>query len=56
MNKLCEQCKDKGVSMGSLRFCSMKCRNAWVSGLMINKAANNKKEYGNAYYVKKKQV
>ena len=51
MTKKCENCNSEMTTLN--KFCSVECRNSWVSDLMIKKSKKIKKEFGNAYYSKK---
>ena len=51
MKKQCKQCEEDAVDGKS--FCSSVCRNNFVSSFMLKKSKRDKKEFGNAYYLKK---
>ena len=47
----CKQCNK--IKTSSNDFCSKECRNLWVSEFMIKKSKQDKKKFGNTYYLKK---
>lgn len=51
----CKRCGKK-VTDTAKQFCSMDCRNVYVSDMMIKKAKKIKREFGNSYYLKKEEA